>query len=945
MMSGQDFKSVIENSSFVRRSLISMFPGVPETELPGRLAEIAATAPDRASIRKGILSGAESEESLGIAMREVRRRVLVGLAARDAVGLGGYPEVVRVMTELAEESIQAAVSFEVKSLASRFGVPMSPEGVPQDLLVVGMGKLGGGELNVSSDIDLIYLYDEDGETRPTEEYPARRSLTNREFFERVGKRVITLLSDIRGCGFVFRVDMRLRPDGTSGPLACSSGMLEEYLYTQGRDWERFAWLKGRIVSSPVFSSEEEFRSQCRSVRILVQPFVYRKYVDFSAISSLASLHAMIRAETNRRELKHLGRGVNVKLGSGGIREIEFIAQTYQLIRGGRDPNLRSRSTLQTLSYLSECGVLTGDVSERLKRSYVTLRNIEHAIQYVDDQQTQLWPTDPVARGHVAALYGKAPDALDQELGEIRNFVKETFDSIFNAQEKETPTGWPEGWETGAPGTDRLLEARIADLGYEHPEQLAARVLALVGSRGTGRSNGALDRLARVIMTVFEHCREWVKDDLCRATPEEALDRGISLLEVIAGRPTYVALLYQYPELLKRVGRILASSRWAAGYLVEHPIILDELLDHRSEEFGNDTPVDWSGWKDSLLSDLEASSDDQERQLNLIRDAHHGAVFRLLMADLDRRLTTERLADHLSALADAVIEIVMRLAWGSIARKPEGDPRFAVIAYGKLGGKELEYASDLDLIYLYDDDRPDSDVAYTRLMRRMMNWLTMQTSSGRLFEVDLRLRPNGADGLLVSPFEAWRKYELNEDGKGAWTWEHQALTRARFCAGDRSIGERFEEERRRILQLPRDPVKLASEIVEMRSKMLAGHENSSGLFDIKQDRGGMVDIEFIVQYLVLSHSADHPTLLGNLGNIRLLSIAADSGLIPREAAEACSGAYRKYREIQRESRLANGDGPVRVEPGIVSKETAAVRSLWRSVLGTDGPEREMKQEEH
>lgn len=928
-----DFRGVIENSPFVERSLKSMYPGTDEAELPARLEALAQMSPSAEEIRSEIRE-TEDEEALALRMREVRRRILVTLAARDATGLGGYPEVVRVMTELAEETIQAAVRCQTRLLAERFGVPMSEDGVPQDLLVVGMGKLGGAELNVSSDIDLIFLYDCDGETRPTEEFPARRSLSNREFFERVARRVIPMLSDIRGCGFVFRVDMRLRPNGTSGPMVCSSGMLEEYLYTQGRDWERFAWLKGRIVSEPVFSSPDAYKSQCASIESLVRPFVYRKYVDFSAISSLAALHDMIRAETIRRELKHQGQGVNVKLGSGGIRNIEFIAQTFQVIRGGRDPLLRSHSTLQTLGYLADRGALTASVAERLKRSYVMLRNLEHAIQYVDDQQTQLWPTDPAARHRVAMLYGEEESALDAKLQEVREFVRTTFDSIFHAQEQteESASDWPEGWTAGLPGTEKPLAAKIASFGYQDSDSLAARVLALMSSRNIGRSNGALERMASVLKQVFEHCTEWARFDTSTVSSDEELDRCLGLLEVIAGRPTYVALLYQYPDMLKRVGRVLASSRWAADYLKEHPIILDELMDQRVEEFSDDTPADWSAWADRLRTELRAASDDQERQLNLIRDAHHGAVFRLLMADLDRRLSTVRLADQLSALADAVIEVVLELAWNSLSRKFEGDPKFAVIAYGKLGGKELGYASDLDLIYLYDDDRMDSDMVYTRLVRRMMNWLTMQTSSGRLFEVDLRLRPNGADGLVVSSFDSWQKYERNEDGKGAWTWELQALTRARFCAGDPSIGEKFEAERKRILQSPRNRAELASEVISMRQRMLDGHKNPTELFDIKHDRGGMVDIEFAVQYLVLAYSKDFPELVGNLGNIHLLAIAADAGLISKDLARDCSEAYRKYRAIQREVRLAQGDGPVRVDPARVEGEIASVNQLWNDVIG-------------
>ena len=522
--------------------------------------------------------------------------------------------------------------------------------------------------------------------------------------------------------------------------------------------------------------------------------------------------------------------------------------------------------------------------------------------------------------------------------EIRNFVARTFDSIFHAEEKsdEAASGWPEGWHSGAPGMDRALVTKIKELGYASPEELAERVLLLMKSKTLGRSNGALDRMARVVESVFDHCSEWAGFEASTVDSNEEIERCLKLLEVIAGRPTYVALLYQYPDMLKRVGRVLASSRWASNYLIEHPIILDELMDRRIEEFCDKTPVSWKEWREGLERDLDDAADDQERQLNMLRDAHHGAVFRLLMADLDRRLSTEHLADHLSALADTVLEVVMGLAWKSLSRKLDGAPRFAVVAYGKLGGKELEYSSDLDLIYLYDDDRMDAGMVYGRLVRRMMNWLTMQTSSGRLFEVDLRLRPNGDDGLIVSSFDLWKEYERNKDGKGAWTWELQALTRARFCAGDSGLGARFEKERREILRLPRDEKALASEIVAMRAKMLEGHQNPTSLFDVKHSRGAMVDIEFVVQYLVLSQSGKHPALLENLGNIKLLVLAGKEGLIPESLAEACAGAYRKYRSIQREIRLSKGDGPVRIDPGQVQEERESVKQLWRLVFQTELP---------
>jgi glutamate-ammonia-ligase adenylyltransferase len=383
---------------------------------------------------------------------------------------------------------------------------------------------------------------------------------------------------------------------------------------------------------------------------------------------------------------------------------------------------------------------------------------------------------------------------------------------------------------------------------------------------------------------------------------------------------------------------LATSAWAAEFLTRHPIILDELVDERSIVIDNDTVVDWSGWKDDVWKALQAVDGDQESQMNIIRDSHHGAVFRLLVADLEGRLTVERLADQLSALADAVIEIVITLAWQTIGSRHRDVPKFAVVAYGKLGGKELGYSSDLDLIYLFDDEDMSASKNYTRLVRRMMSWLTVQTSSGILFDVDLRLRPNGENGLVVSSLDMFKRYQRNEDGTGAWPWEHQALTRARFCAGDREIGEAFERERAEILCLPRIKEEVFTNVVDMRQKMLEGHGNPTCLFDLKHDRGGMVDVEFAVQALVLAYSHEHPELINNFGNIRLLSMAADAGLIEPAVAERAAAAYRRYRAIQRTIRLERGDIPARVDFAMVADEIAAVKALWVAIFGDEGPQR-------
>jgi glutamate-ammonia-ligase adenylyltransferase len=888
-------------------------------------------------------AGEDFADKLAVALRRLRRQVLLGVIARDLGGAASLAEVVGTMTALAEVAVQRAVAAHARALARVHGVPTSRDGVPQDLLVVAMGKGGGGELNVSSDLDLVFVYDEDGETRPSGEFAeARRALTNHEFFERLGRRLIAALSDVTGDGFVFRVDMRLRPNGDAGPLAVSNAMLEEYLVRQGREWERFAWLKGRVISAPVFADAAAFDAQCRALDQLVRPFVYRKYLDFNAIASLRDLHALIRAETSRKRAARAQAQDNVKLGRGGIREIEFIAQTFQVIRGGRDARLRNRSTLATLATLAQLGALAAPICERLAAAYDFLRRLEHALQYVDDAQTHLLPDEPAELARVAAMLRlPSAEALRSRFDETREFVAKAFDAIFLAPgngRAERDDG-KEALALGEP-----LVRRMAQLGYADPAETAQRVAdALAARRVVAASESvrrAIDGLVtRAVDAAADAARGVAAGGAPHATgvvADEVLARFLQLIDVIAGRSTYVALLNQYPQAFARVLRVLASSRWATDYLARHPILLDELLDERlaEREMTLDSWPLWGAEVAAHLAEHEAElRDDPERAMNLLRDAHHAQVFRLLLADLDGRLTVERLADHLSALADVTIALALAMAWKAMPRRHREQPRFAVIGYGKIGGKELGYASDLDLVFVYDDADADAGEIYTMLARRLITWLSAQTSSGNLFDIDLRLRPHGEAGLLVSAFESFERYQRNDDGLGAWTWEHQALTRARYCAGFAPLGAAFERLRNEVLARERDLAKLAADVLEMRKRMLEGHPNRSPLFDLKHDRGGMVDIEFVVQFLVLAHSHRYPRLLGNLGNIALLAIAGELGLIDARLAAACADAYRLYRKLQHGLRL-NGAPFARVPHAEVQPQIDAVRALWRAVFGTD-----------
>lgn len=928
---------VSEHSFFVKRSLMGAKPLADEAEREAWLAQLASAPYTRD--RMEAFLGEPDLETIDDRLRFLRREVMLTLIARDTTGVADYAEVVETMSDLAEVALQKVIAVHARQLARRHGVPMSPLGVPQDLMVVGMGKLGGRELNVSSDIDLIFVFDEQGQCQATDEFPSpRKPISNFEFFEKLAKKIIPALSDLSGAGFVFRVDMRLRPNGDSGPIVISSDMLEEYLYVQGREWERFAWLKGRVVSSPVFASNTQYETQKKNLAAIVRPFVFRKYVDFNAISALSDLHKLIRAETVRREAGR-DRGINVKLGRGGIREIEFITQTFQVIRGGRDPQLRGKKTLDMLPLLAQVGAIKEEQAERLCEHYIFLRNLEHAIQYVDDQQTHRLPNTEEQRAPIAAMMGMDINEMVEKLEAVRDYVAETFDSIFQVQADEAEEDdWPQGWLQGFDSAFDPLVAIFTEKGFTEPQQAVHRVMALMSSKMlAAQSASARSKMAQLVKRVFELATTH-DDQIVGVGVDQVFLRFLNLLDVIAGRSTYVSLLCQYPAVTERVARFLATSAWAAEFLTRHPIILDELVDERSIVIDNDTVVDWSGWKDDVWKALQAVDGDQESQMNIIRDSHHGAVFRLLVADLEGRLTVERLADQLSALADAVIEIVITLAWQTIGSRHRDVPKFAVVAYGKLGGKELGYSSDLDLIYLFDDEDMSASKNYTRLVRRMMSWLTVQTSSGILFDVDLRLRPNGENGLVVSSLDMFKRYQRNEDGTGAWPWEHQALTRARFCAGDREIGEAFERERAEILCLPRIKEEVFTNVVDMRQKMLEGHGNPTRLFDLKHDRGGMVDVEFAVQALVLAYSHEHPELINNFGNIRLLSMAADAGLIEPVVAERAAAAYRRYRAIQRTIRLERGDIPARVDFAMVADEIAAVKALWVAIFGDEGPQR-------
>jgi glutamate-ammonia-ligase adenylyltransferase len=761
------------------------------------------------------------------------------------------------------------------------------------LHVIGMGKLGGAELNVSSDIDLVLAYPEEGET------DGPRRISAQEYFTRLSRRLIGSLAETTEDGFVFRVDTRLRPYGEGGPLVVNFDMLEAYLTTQGREWERYAWVKARILTG----------DRGREIESTVAPFVYRRHLDFSALESLRGLHGQIRQEVQRREMAD-----NIKLGPGGIREVEFVVQVFQLIRGGSETALRVKPTRSALAVLGERGHLPPEAAAELRDAYVYLRDLEHRLQYRDDQQTQSLPQDPEELQALAEMTGQADAAaLRRTLDAHRETVTRHFEAIFAGARdnggKSEDAAWPQEL-----GSDKSL-ARISALGFSDPGAVHARLAELrSGGRYRRMAASGQARLDQLVPRLIETAARMERPDL-------AFERTMRVVDSIGRRESYLALLLEYPQALAALARLAAASPWAADYLAQHPILLDELISPARHRV-----ADWAELRRQLRASLDEHADNTERQMDVLRHFKQAQTLRLLALDLSGDLPLETLSDHLSDLACVILEEVLRLAWLGLRQKHRDVPLFAVIGYGKLGGKELGYASDLDIIFLYDDADDAAPEAYARLSQRINTWLTSATGAGVLYETDLRLRPNGVAGLLVSRVDAFRDYQFGQ----AWLWEHQALTRARAVAGDRDVGARFERTREEVLRKPRELAALRRGIRDMRAKMREAHPNPGPLFDVKHDRGGIVDVEFIVQFLVLGHAHRHAELTGNIGNLALLKLAARLGLIPQALADGAHAAYREFRGLQHQLRL-QGERYARVERARVEPHASAVVELWEEVL--------------
>lgn len=852
------------------------------------------------------------------ALRVLRQLVLERLVVVDCERNAPLGEVTRAVTELAEFALDQACRLAFEELDTLHGAPVAASsGQRAQLWVIGMGKLGARELNVSSDIDLIYVYDQDGETAGNAE--GRLRVSNHEYFAKAVKHIYQTVGETTEHGCVFRVDLALRPNGNSGPSVVSLGALEEYFLVQGREWERFAWLKSRVIAPASALAAPGLQA----LRATVLPFVFRRYLDYGVFEALRVLHRQIREHASRRAAGNPGRANDVKLSRGGIREIEFTVQLLQVVRGGQFPELRTRPTLGALQRVSKAGLMPADKADALARAYEFLRKVEHRIQYLDDQQTHLMPERDEDLAWLAATMGFANTcAFLHALDAYREVVAEEFDILLGGAGQGTCRG--KGCSGNGTRSPDDLGAVLAHL----PEALAARVqLWREHPRVLALREDTRQRLVRLV----QRTGAWIDEG---RVSELAALRMTDWIEPLLRRESYLALLQERPSVHERMLRLFGAARWPARYLVQHPGVIDELASQQllAERFDADAfEAECESRRASLRTTGE---DDEETLLNLLRRAHHAEVFRTLARDVEGVLTVEQVADDLSALADAVLRLTARWCWARLKNHHRDTPAFAIIGYGKLGGKELGYGSDLDIVFVYEDEHENAGEIYAAFVRKMINWLTVKTGEGDLFEIDTALRPNGNSGLLVTSFEAFEKYQTQRGSNTAWTWEHQAMTRARFVLGSAGLAGRFDAVREAVITAPRDAAALGGEIVAMREKVRAAHPVRGGRFDIKHSAGGMVDVEFVVQYLVLLHSHAHPELRANAGNINLLRRAEAAGLLPAGMGEAAASAYRRLRQVQHRARL--DEAPTQVETGELQAEAEAVGRLWQHVLGSVPP---------
>jgi len=863
---------------------------------------------------------AQPDAELAPVLRRYRERHMLRIVWRDFCRLADTQETIHDTSALAEACVGEALEVSREALEARFGRPRSAtSGAHQQLVVLAMGKLGARELNVSSDIDLIFAFPESGKTDST-----TASISNQEFFIKLGQALVNALDQVTVDGFVFRVDMRLRPYGDSGALVSNFAALEQYYQDQGRDWERYALIKARPITGDPRCAAELMET--------LRPFVYRRYVDFGVIESLRGMKAMIGAEVRRRKLQD-----DVKLGHGGIREVEFIAQCFQLIRGGRDLGLQRRELLAVLRECAHLGCLPTTVVDQLSGAYLFLRDSEHAIQGYQDKQSQALPTDKLARLAMATVMGfdnwaDYLAALDGHRSTVATHFQALIAIAHDNGEAGTPhRGEPPHW------SDLFSASALAELGFSHPEASLQYLAELRDSpRVVTLQAEGKSRLEQFLPQMLQACTETEDPDL-------ALQRVMPLVIAVLRRSAYLALLMENPPAMAELVALCAASPWIAKQMAQNPVLLDELLNRESLYSAPDKTL----LGDELRQQLaRLAVDDLEAQMNALRYFKASQVLRVAASEIVGRLPLMQVSDKLTWIAEVILEQVVALAWADLAAKygqpsrQAGGTAFAIFGYGKLGGIELGYGSDLDLVFVYDAQKSgvtdgersiDNTVFYTRLGQRIIHILDTRMAMGQLYEVDMRLRPSGESGMLVISSAGFRRYQE----KDAWTWEHQALVRARFVAGDVRVAQQVESIRLDILCKPRDLAVLTGEVSAMRVKMrdnLLPHEPSGENFHLKQGRGGIVDIEFMVQYAVLAWSAKQPSLARWSVNVRILETLCAAGYFEPEECDKLAAAYIAFRSAAHQRALQQQSDLVPAQPFLAARD--AVTHKWQQLFGPE-----------
>jgi glutamate-ammonia-ligase adenylyltransferase len=886
---------------------------------------------DAAELERVVAEVRDSNDDIDVVkstLRRYRHRYLLQVLWRETNNFATLDETLQALSILADRLLDAAAEFAERALHDRFGAVRNANGEPVSMVILGMGKLGGKELNFSSDIDLILLFpdatDSDGS----------KCLSAQEYFTRQARLIVVLLDEVTADGFAFRIDTRLRPFGDSGPPVVGFSALESYLLQHGRGWERYAYIKARIVGpQPPAAVVDELYGE------LISPFVYRRYLDYGVFESLREMQGLIAAEVKRRDMVD-----NVKLGPGGIREIEFIVQSLQLVRGGSQPELQKRGLLEVLPLLVGARGIGADDADELHDAYKFLRRLENFIQAMRDQQTHDLPASEIDRARLC-LAMSYPDwkSLLEDLNKHRGNVTRHFEAITFRSERgdkdELKQKLAEMWASDA-GADSWRQL-LGDEGYSTAEEIAGQLVAFAGAAGT-RQTG---ETARKRLQQFVPDLLWQLKDNARAAI--ALARVLGVVEKILRRSAYLALLNENPQVLGRLVGLCERSAYIAEQLARYPVLLDELLDPRvfssavtREEFATEL-------QDALVS---GQGEDSEAEIALLSEFQRASLFRIAVADFSGSLPIMKVSDSLTFLAEAVLEQALAIAWRDLTAK-HGAPQyvldgerhnagFGIIAYGKLGGLEMSYGSDLDVVFLHDsrgtqqhtngDKALNNMTFFTRLVRRLSLFLTTQTGSGQLYEVDTRLRPDGQKGVMVSSIDAFERYQE----ENAWTWEHQALLRARPVAGSEDIAQQFERIRADTLRSRVRREQLPEDVVSMRERMRSELDMSDeDRFDLKQGSGGIGDIEFIVQYLVLANAGEHPDVFHYSDNIRQLEALAEAACIAADTSIRLQDIYKAYR-LRSHHLILNDEKPL-VPQGEFTAEREVVRALWERTFSGKG----------